>query len=179
MNTRSLANDVQQRIDALRRRPDDPVAILELVRQLETLGRERLPQADGLCADLIARFPDSPQAAQAEEARTRIAQLSLRCVDHGAVRSDVVRYIADALAQFDALGQRRCEQIALEIARLSEQGLDIVSPEQKYTLQALPGRYSGLHLLAILYTAFRRIDPTLDIGADFLREYELAQASLK
>ena len=51
---------------------------------------------------------------------------------------------------------------------------DINDPEDKYTLKALPGKYSGLHLLAIMYTAFRQIDPTMDTGADFSAEYQAA-----
>jgi hypothetical protein len=45
---------------------------------------------------------------------------------------------------------------------------------EKYTLKALPGKFSGLHLLAIMYTAFRQIDPTMDTGADFSAEYQAA-----
>lgn len=168
---------IRQRIEALRRQSDDPQAILELVLSLETLGREHLPEADRLCADLLARFPASPLKPQAEQARTRIAQASIRCVDHGAPRGEVLQYMVDALAAFDALGPRRREEIALEIALLGQQGLDIADPAPKYALKTLPGRYSGLHLLAIMYAAFRQIDPAIDIGADFLREYELARAT--
>lgn len=168
---------ILERIETLRRQPDDPRAILELALCLETLGGEHLPEADRLCADLLARFPASPLQHQAGQARTRIAQASIRCVDHGQPRREVLRYIADALAAFDALGPRRREEIALEIALLGQQGLDIADPAPKYTLKTLPGCYSGLHLLAIMYAAFRQIDPAIDIGADFLREYEMARAS--
>ncbi len=44
----------------------------------------------------------------------------------------------------------------------------------KYTLKSLPGKFSGLHLLAIMYTAFRQIDPTMETGADFDAEYKAA-----
>ena len=49
----------------------------------------------------------------------------------------------------------------------SSQGLE---PPQK------TGRFkfSGLRLLAIMYTAFRQIDPTMDTGADFAAEYQAA-----
>lgn len=166
-------------IAALRQRSDDPPSILELAQCLAALGREHLTEADRLCAGLIARFPDSPLVRRAEELRTRIAQASIRCVDHGELRMDVVRYIAGALARFDELGPRRRDEIALEIARLSEHGLDIADPASKYVLKTLPGTYSGLQLLAILYAAFRQIDPAIDIGADFLREYEMALASAR
>jgi len=166
-------------IAALRRRGDDPPSILALAQRLAALGRDHLPEADRLCAELLARFPHSPLVRQAEELRTRIAQASLRCVDHGELRPDVVRYIAGALARFDELGPRRREETALEIALLSERGLDIADPAPKYALKTLPGAYSGMHLLAIMYAAFRQIDPAIDVGADFLREYEIALASAR
>ena len=51
---------------------------------------------------------------------------------------------------------------------------DIDDPDDKSTLKALPGKFSGPHLLAIMYTAFRQIDPTMDTGADFSAEYQAA-----
>ncbi len=170
---------IAERIEALRQRPDDPQAILQLSQCLETLGREHLPEADRLCADLIARFPNSPLAGAAEAARTRTAQASVRCVDHGELRVDVLQYIVGALALFEQLGPRRRDEIALELAQLSQRGLDIVDPAQKYALKTLAGSYSGLHLLAIMYAAFQQIDPKIDIGADFLREYEMARMPAK
>lgn len=56
----------------------------------------------------------------------------------------------------------------------SSSGLDINDPDEKYSLKALPGKLSGLHLLAIMYTAFRQIDPTMDTGVDFAAEYKAA-----
>ena len=57
---------------------------------------------------------------------------------------------------------------------LGRNGLDINDPADTYTLKALPGSFSGLHLLAIMYAAFRQIDPTMDTGADFAAEYKAA-----
>ena len=47
-------------------------------------------------------------------------------------------------------------------------------PDDKYTLKSLPGKFSGLHLLAIMYTAFRQFDPTMDTGADLSAEFKAA-----
>jgi hypothetical protein len=55
---------------------------------------------------------------------------------------------------------------------LGRSGLDINDPDEKYSLKSLPGKFSGLHLLAIMYTAFRQIDPTMDTGADFARRVQ-------
>jgi hypothetical protein len=83
-------------------------------------------------------------------------------------------YIAGALQTFKKLGAQKRQAIALEIAVLGRNGLDINDPADKYTLKSLPGKFSGLHLLAIMYTAFRQIDPTMETGADFGAEYQAA-----
>lgn len=92
----------------------------------------------------------------------------------GGFRPDVMMYISSALQTFKQVGPQQCRAIALEIAMLGRNGLDINDPTDKYTLKALPGSFSGLHLLAIMYTAFRQIDPTMDTGADFGAEYTAA-----
>ena len=82
--------------------------------------------------------------------------------------------VAGTLQTVKKLGVQKRQVIALEIAVLRRIGPDITDPEDKYTLKALPGKFSGLHLLAIMYTAFRQIDPTMDTGADFSAEYQAA-----
>ena len=109
----------------------------------------------------------------AVEARTDFAHERLKCSSVGGFRPDVM-YISSALQTFKQLGPQQCRAIALEIAMLGRNGLDINDPTDKYTLKALPGSFSGLHLLAIMYTAFRQIDPTMDTGADFGAEYQAA-----
>ncbi len=88
-------------------------------------------------------------------------------------------YIMGALDTFDRIGSRKRQEVALEIALLGQRGLDINDSEQKYSLKTLPGKYSGLHLLALMYTAFKQIDPKMDSGADFSQEYAIATQSRK
>jgi hypothetical protein len=59
---------------------------------------------------------------------------------------------------------------------LGTRGLDVNSPEQKYTLNSIPGKFSGLHLLCIEYVGFQIINPSLDIGFDLSAEYAAALA---
>lgn len=44
-------------------------------------------------------------------------------------------------------------------------------PAQKYTLNSIPGKFSGLHLLCIEYVGFQKIDPSTDLGFDLSSEY--------
>jgi len=111
---------------------------------------------------------------QAEKARTAFAHKRLKSSSVGGFRPDAMMYISGALQTFKKLGPQKRQAIALEIAMLRRNGLDINDPGEKYSLKELPGKFSGLHLLAIMYTAFRQIDPTMDIGADFGAEYTAA-----
>ena len=160
---------------ALQLMPDDPQAIFGLATALEQIGtRDADEEADRLYLRFIEEHPTSPMAEQAEKARTAFAHRRLKSSSVGGFRPDVMMYIASALKTFQKGGPKARQAIALEIAMLGRTGLDINDPEDKYTLNALPGKFSGLHLLAIMYTAFRQIDPTMDTGADFSAEYQAA-----
>jgi tetratricopeptide (TPR) repeat protein len=162
---------------AVARLPDDPQSLYGLASVLESLGgAERAAEADTLQQDIVRRFPASPAAELARESRTRRAHASLRAAVGGGLRPDVMMYIAGALDTFKEVGPQKRQQIAFEIGMLGQGGLDINDPEQKYSLKSLPGQFSGLHLLALMYTAFQQIDPTVDAGVDFSKEYAAAKA---
>jgi hypothetical protein len=111
---------------------------------------------------------------QAEKARTAFAHCQVKSNSVGGFRPDVMMYIAGALDIFEKQGTQKRQAIALEIAILGHSGLDINNPDEKYRLKSLPGKFSGLHLLASMHTAFRQIDPTMDTGVDFSAEYKAA-----
>ncbi len=133
--------------------------------------READEEADGLYLRFIEEHPNSPMA---EKARTAFAHKRMKSSLVGGFRPDVMMYSSSALRTFKQLGPQKCRTIALEIAMLERNGPDINDPTDKYRLKALPGKFSGLQLLAIMYTAFRQIDPKMDTGADFGAEYTAA-----
>jgi hypothetical protein len=45
-----------------------------------------------------------------------------------------------------------------------------------YELRSLPGHYSGLHLVSILYAGSKILDSTADVGFDLSREYDQAKS---
>ncbi len=161
--------------EALHQLPEDPQSMFGLANALEKL--DDISEADRIYRNLIDRFSESQIAETAREARTRIAQKNLRSNAPGGFRPDVMMYIVSALDMFDKLGPKKRQEIAIEIALLGQRGLDINDPEQKYTLRTVPGNYSGVHLLALMYTAFKQIDPTMNSGADFDTEYQMAVAA--
>lgn len=157
--------------------PHDPQTIYGLAMVLESTGDENsLAEADELYVVVIERWPASPVAKLAREARTRLAHQSMRSKAVGGMRPDVMMYILGAMQAFDKGGKVKRQQIAVEIAMKGQSGLDINSSEQKYTLKSLPGKFSGMHLLSIMYAAFKQIDPTMDAGVDLQAEYDAAMA---
>jgi tetratricopeptide (TPR) repeat protein len=157
---------------ALKLMPDDPQSIFGLATALDAVGTDEADEeADALYLRFIEEHPSSPLVKQAEESRSAFAHKRLKSRSVGGFRPDVMMFIASALQIFDKQGPKKRQEIALEIAMLGRSGLDINDSDDKYKLKSLPGTFSGLHLLAIMYAAFRQIDPTMKTGADFDAEY--------
>ena len=83
-------------------------------------------------------------------------------------------YITGALEKFAGMTKSQIQAIGVEIAILGQRGLDINDPDQKYSLKSLPGQFSGLHLVSIMYAAFKQFAPGEDVGIDFSKEYGAA-----
>ena len=157
--------------------PHDPQATYALASLLAETGRaEDEDEADELFKVVIERWPGSELAELARTARTKAAHKNMRGAVGGGLRPDVMMYISGALDTFDKVGPVNTREIAFEVALKGQSGLDINDSEQKYMLKTLPGNFSGLHLVAIMYAGFRQLDPDLDAGIDFKAEYDAAQA---
>lgn len=87
-------------------------------------------------------------------------------------------YCLGALERFGGMAKEEVAGIGREIAILGMKGLDINDPARKYTLKSLPGSFSGLHLLSLMYVAFQKMSPGTDVGVDISREYAHAVAML-
>lgn len=159
--------------------PDDAQSIFGLASALEALNTdEALEEADALHRRVIEEHRTAPFVEQSEKARTAYGQRLLKARSVGGFRPDVMMYMTDALKTFKAKGPQARQAIALEIAMLGRNGLDVTDTDAKYKLKSLPGQFSGLHLLSIMYAAFQQIDPSADIGADFKAEYDAAMKML-
>ncbi len=64
--------------------------------------------------------------------------------------------------------------VHVEVATLGMKGFDVNDSTQKYQLRTLPGHFSGLHMVCLMYAAFKITDPTADIGFDLAAEYAMA-----
>ena len=154
--------------------PNDQMNVHGLAIGLTELGGEdQLQEADELYKQVIALDPQSQLAELARQARSKLAQRSFRRAA-SEVRPDAIMYCLSALEEFKDMSPERVQAIALEIAILGRSGLDINNPETRYRLKNMPGDFSGLQLMSLMYVAYKQIAPEADIQFDLGKEYEAA-----
>lgn len=157
--------------------PDDPQTLFGLACVLQESGSEdNLDEADELFLVVIEKFPDSEAADKARTERTKSAHQNMRDRVDGGIRPDVVMYISGALDVFAKVGLTKAREITLEVMMKGKSGLDINDSTEKYTLRSLKGRFSGLHLVSIMYAGIKALDPKMDAGIDLQSEYEAAKS---
>lgn len=115
-------------------------------------------------------------AGQKSRVGEGIAQTSFRSRLPGTERPDAVMYCLGALERFEPMPLQEVQKIGLEIAVLGTRGIDPNDADKRYTLKTLPGEYSGLQLLCLMFVAFKAVAPDRDIGFDVSREYQTAVA---
>jgi tetratricopeptide (TPR) repeat protein len=130
--------------------------------------------ADELFERVIELNPLSEIAELARTARRDIASKTLHSNVGGMPRPDAVMYCLDGLQKFHAMGKEKMRGVVYEIAMLGRNGLDINDPGKRYSLKSLPGDFSGLHLVSLMYTGIQLMHPSEDAGIDLSREYEEA-----
>lgn len=90
------------------------------------------------------------------------------------LRMDAVMYMVSALRLYHEQSDTKIKEIAYEIAVKGRSGLDINNPDKKYSINSLPGEFTGLHLLCYMYVGFNKIAPQENLGMDLSAEYDLA-----
>jgi FimV-like protein len=76
-------------------------------------------------------------------------------------------YCLDALKRYEGMPVEKIREIAYEIGMVGRNGLDYASPDKKYTLNSLPDeKFSGLHLMCLMFAGFKRIAPEHDLRMD-------------
>ena len=154
---------------AARMMPDDQQTQYAYAQCLIDLGQNE--EADPILRRVIGMDSLSDIAELARTARRNMAEETMRDDAGGGLRMDAVFYCLDAMKKFRELGDTKTRAIVYEIAVLGRGGLDIHDPATNYTLKSLPGTFSGMHLVCLMYTGSRMIEPDLDCGIDFSKEY--------
>jgi hypothetical protein len=67
------------------------------------------------------------------------------------------------------------QKIAFEIALKGRGGLDINDPDKRYTLNSMPGDFTGLQMVSYMYVGFQITAPDQDVGIDLSAEYNEAR----
>ena len=107
-------------------------------------------------------------------AKDRLKAITEGDIQDEGIRTDAIFYCLSALQKFENMNADDIQKIAFEIGLLGTKGIDIDNPEQTYTLETMPGEFSGFQLISYMYVGFKIIDPTLDIGVDLSKEYNFA-----
>jgi Flp pilus assembly protein TadD len=156
--------------------PNDPSAAFGLAKCLDTLGGDSKKEADHLLKDIIQRFPEHSIAEMARQMRSALAQSRMREATEGKLRMDAVFYLQDALQRYADMEPTKVGQVAMEIALLGRQGLEINDPGKQYRLNNLAGEFSGLHLLCLMHAGIRQFDANAETATGLDREYDLAKS---
>ena len=138
--------------------------------------RDESLKADELYTKVIELDDRSSLADFARDGRRKLAHESFRDVIPGGVRPDAVMYCVDGLERFEKMSPEEIQKIGFEIGLMGQRGFDTNSPAQQYRLKSLPGQFSGLHLVCLLYISFKLISPKQDMGFDLSKEFAVAKA---
>ena len=164
----------EQAVEPLRKAtelsPTDERAWYGLAQALEMTGDSSGADAAYIKVLDINEFGEMAELAR--QGRTQLAGQTFRA----APRMDTVMYCLGALERFEKMTPQEVQRIGFEIAMLGKSGLDVNDPTPKYRLRTLPGEFSGVHLVSIMYVAFQQIAPGQDVGFDLAMEYEMALA---
>lgn len=159
--------------EATRIEPRDQQSWYGLAQALERFNETT--KADEAYERAIEIDEYSKIAELARAARSQLAHSTFRARG-GGERPDAVMYCLGALERFEQMSTDQVRQVGFEIAILGQGGLDVNDPAQKYRLKSLPGPFSGLHLVCLMYVAFKQFAPEQDVGFDLGKEYEEARA---
>ena len=149
--------------------PQDPQTVYGLAFAYKSLND--LENAEKYFKDIL----DMPASETLKElGREGLGEIAFETLKSSGPRMDVVFYMISALKMLKDKPQEKVQDISFEIALLGRQGFEINDPTKKFSLSTLPGEFTALQLVSIMYVGFQQIDPSLDLGMDFTDEYNLA-----
>ncbi len=159
--------------------PDASVSEVEPVRSLgqQYRGCDSIPEArgtGGLFCDEISEIESHwilhfKEQGEYSEANKPIAEV----IESETVDSSVP--LASELS-ITGLNDAQIQEVRFELALAGRQGFDTSSSVKRYRFAGVPERcFIGLEAIAWMYCFWQRIDPSVDVGADFGKEYGVAK----
>ena len=154
--------------------PKDQQAFIGLAEAYRAAGDTEA--ADTAYGQAVQIDEFSPLAQEAKERSSSLAEEIFHSGGSATGRQDAVMYCLSAMEQFDGLPEAAIQRITFEIAMVGTKGFEVNDPTPKYQLRSLPGKFTGLHLVSIMYVGFKKIAPELAQPFDLAREYATAKA---
>lgn len=155
--------------------PGDANSLLNLAMCLVKTGQEKdTEEAGAITQALLLSSNDEGIKAKAKEIESSVVQAQFRQDPKQSESSDAVFYCIDALKKLKDLDQKAVAEIALEVAQLGQNGLQISNSDITYTINTLPGKFTGLALVCLLHCAIQQVSPGSSSGFDVQKEYEIA-----
>ncbi|MGV1016799.1 MAG: tetratricopeptide repeat protein [Fluviibacter phosphoraccumulans] len=155
--------------------PSDPTFQMALAQCLESVGGSHVDEAGKLYESIMIKHDGEPIAEAAKAGRNRISNTQLHEATSGSVRPDAIAYMQSAIQRFASMEKMEAAKVVMEIARLGEGGLKINDSDHRYTLNSIPGDFSGLQLLCMMHVGLKGLDPNADSGSGLDQEYEMAK----
>lgn len=149
--------------------PQDPQTVYGLAYAFNSLNDyENAEKYLKILLDMQA--PDNLKKLAQEE----LGEIALKNLKSKGSRMDVVFYIMSAFDTFKDMSTEQVKNMSFEIGLLGRHGLEINNPTKKFTLRTVPGEFTALQLVCMMYAGFKQFEPGLDVGLDFSKEYDLA-----
>jgi tetratricopeptide (TPR) repeat protein len=160
--------------NAVRAAPKDPIALLALAENLLATHKDDAikKRVSALLTQVVDVAPGTKAAERAEEILRDIAYKKFR--QTGSLNPQAVDYCLKTLEKFKGMSYQEVAGVALETAALGQSGLDVNNPNKTYQLRSIPGDYTGLNVVCIMYAALQQVAPGQDVGFDIQAEYEEA-----
>ena len=85
-------------------------------------------------------------------------------------------YMIGILGRLSRMTKEQIKELGFEIALLGQHGIDYTTADSRYNLRSLPGeQFTGLQIVCMMYACFQVINPELNTGVDFSKEYATAK----
>jgi tetratricopeptide (TPR) repeat protein len=120
---------------------------------------DNLKDADAAYRQVIVIDEFSSLAQQAKQQLSSLAHVGYLMRGGATGRPDAVMYCLSALKHFADLPEEEVQKIVFEIGMLGVKGFEINNTTQQYQLQSMPGKFSGLEMVCIMYVGFKQVAP--------------------
>jgi tetratricopeptide (TPR) repeat protein len=157
--------------------PKDQQAYFGLGEAYRVAGQ--LEDADTAYRQVIVIDEFNDLAKRAKQELSSLARVGFMMRGGATGRPDAVMYCLSALEYFADLPDAEVQRITFEVGMLGTKGFEVNDPDQQYQLQSMPGKFSGLQMVCIMYVGFKRIAPEYAASFDLSNEYAVALEMFK